>query len=246
MKTLITKILITCLLEITLQAPTAENNGGHEPPSIEIFLPHGYQAADFRRPTVAHGNPLAAGQNAFPGYGSVEYLVPIGAPGQDSAVPAHLRHLFPPQAYVKQKHLYPSHRVSHETGNPSPSAQHSPSQQTAHREASIEIIMPHGFQGQQFDFQHQLLSNSYHDLVRALPQNQGHVSIEMLFPNAMQRNSFRSPHHLEAMVPSQGYIKQEIPQPPGAPSVEIMYPIQMGPHNANAHTVQGPGCHQSP
>ncbi|KAI1903713.1 hypothetical protein AGOR_G00030060 [Albula goreensis] len=229
MKTL---IVIACLLEISLQAPTAQQTEGNEPASIEIFLPHGYQGSDFRRlqSTAAHGNPLGAGQNGYPGYASVEYLVPLAAAGQDSGIPAHLRNLFPPNAYVKQKHLHPSHRVHHDTGSPSPSAQHAPSQQTAPREASIEIIMPHGFQGQQFDFQHQLLSNSYHDLARALPQNQGHVSIEMLFPNA--RNGFGSPQHLESIPQSQGYIKHEIPQPPGAPSIEVMYPIQMAPQNA--------------
>ncbi|KAJ8348552.1 hypothetical protein SKAU_G00271410 [Synaphobranchus kaupii] len=236
MKTL---ILITCLLEITLQAPTAQQTEGHEPPSVEIFLPHGYNAADIRRllPAAAHGGP--AGQNGFPGYGSIEYLVPVGDPAQHSGIPAHLRHMLPPQAYIKQKHLHPSHRVSHDTGNPSPS------QHTAPREASIEIIMPHGFQGQQFDFQHQLLSNSYHDLARSLPQNQGHVSIEMLFPNA--RNSLRSPQHLESMPSSQGYIKHEIPQPPGAPSVEVIYPIEMGHQKADARAAKSVhGCHQSP
>ncbi|XP_061105377.1 secretory calcium-binding phosphoprotein 7 [Conger conger] len=194
MKTL---ILITCLLEITLQAPTAQQTEGHEPASVEIFLPHGYLASDIRRllPAVAQGNPVAAGQNGFPGYASIEYLVPVGDPAQHSGIPAHLRHMLPPQAYVKEKHLHPSHRVSHDTGNLSPS------QHVAPREASIEMIMPHGFQGQQ----------------------------------------------LLSMPSAQGYIKHEIPQPPGAPSVEVMYPIQMGHRRSDvpaAKSIQG--CHQNP
>ncbi|KAG7483702.1 hypothetical protein MATL_G00041120 [Megalops atlanticus] len=246
-----TLILITCLLEITLQAPTAQHTGGHEPASIEIFLPYGFQGSDYRRlqSTAAHGNPLAAGQNGFPGYASVEYLVPVGAQNQDTGLPAHLRHMLPPQAYVKQKSFHPSHRNSHETGHPAPAAQNSPSQQTA-REASIEIIMPPGYQGQQFDFQHQLLGNSYHNLAKGSPsQNQGHVSIEMLFPNALHRRSHGSPHHLESMPPAQGYIKHEIPQPPGAPSVEVLYPLQMPQHNPDApamDSVPEQGCRQGP
>lgn len=234
MKTL---ILFVCLIEITLQAPTAQQTN-QEPPSVEIFLPHGYHASDIRQllPSAMHGNPAAGGQNGFPGYASIEYLVPVGDPGQHPGIPAALHHMLPPQAYVKQKHLHSSHRAGHETGNPS-SLQH-----TAPQEASIEIIVPHNYQAQQFE--HQLLANSYHDRPRALPLTQGHASIEMLFPHS--RTSLRAPQHLESMPPSQGYVKHEIPQPPGAPSIEVMYPIPMGHQKADEPSAKSVhGCHRS-
>ncbi|KAL4660575.1 hypothetical protein GN956_G600 [Arapaima gigas] len=70
-----------------------------------------------------------------------------------------------------------------------------------------------------------------------------------LFPHAPQNHEIRAPQHLESMPQSQGYIKHEIPQPPGAPSVEVIYPLEFPQQTRGARAaepIQRQTCHNNP
>ncbi|XP_066552354.1 secretory calcium-binding phosphoprotein 7 [Amia ocellicauda] len=245
-------ILFTCFLGLTLQAPTPQEQTAG-PPSIEILLPYGFQGQAFGTPQhAAH----ILQQNGLPAHASIEFLVPYGGPHHQSGLPSQMGQMFPNQGYIKQKKLQAPGAASNEHNNPDPAAEQTPQQDPA-GPASIEILMPYGFTGQQFG-----IPNTQNPS-QQMPQHPGHVSIEMLYPYAFPGQAYGYPqqhgmqndapappaaaaaaaaaappmapgavgHASVEIIPSQGFLKRKIPQPAGARSLEVLYPFSYRPEN---------------
>ncbi|XP_015222875.1 calcium-binding protein P-like [Lepisosteus oculatus] len=219
-------ILFTCLLGLSLQAPAPQQQGAG-PASIEIFLPYGIHGQAFASPQHPgiQLNPSSPQQNGLPGHASIEFLVPYGFPTQQSGVPTQLGQMFP-QGYVKQKKLQAPGKASNEAHNsPDPAAQDTAQQPAENGPASIEILMPYGFQGQQFPMPQMPISN-HPAGAHPSPQLPGHVSIEMLYPYSYpgQTAGYPQQYGPQSDAPAAAPLTPQHPAMPQHASVELLVP----------------------
>ncbi|XP_028662946.1 basic salivary proline-rich protein 1-like [Erpetoichthys calabaricus] len=179
-------------------------------PSLEIMVPFEFvnQAFGPHHPQQGFNNPdgpihqlaqLQAGGHPV----SIELMYPYGFSGQAFGVPQQ-----------------PAMR------NPAAAIPQMPSQHAPTGPVSIELLYPYTHPGQNFGPPQN--PSSPHHPPSQTPQKTGPggpASIEIIVPYGLPNQGFG--HHA-SVIPSQGFIKHEVPQPPGHPSLEILYPYGFG------------------